>query len=92
MQFTKGQEVLVPCKVQSGPFSGELMVSIDAGDSKISGFVPRHAVEGTFLVGTVVEVGTDRIRVWLPGSFFTTANGIASLPQAWARNHLQVER
>jgi len=92
-KFRSGQVVKVPCHVQPGAFPDERLVTIPTDKGDISGFVKAEYVtesQGTsgYVQGTVVEVGPDAIKVRLPGSFFTTALGVASVSPGWASQHL----
>jgi len=95
-QFERGQRVFVPCDVQPGAFASEKLVTIRSGTEVTSGFVRSDFLawagppEGSqaFLMGVVERATPDSIVVRLPGSFFTTASGMAALPKTWAEEHL----
>ena len=99
-RFERGQHVLVPCEVQPGPFASEKLVTIRSGVDVTSGFVPSEFIawagspndSQALLVGIVERATTDSIVVRLPGSFFTTASGVAALPKVWAEEHLSEAR
>lgn len=92
MPFSIGQEVRIPCRVQPGPFEEELQVSIKVEDEFLSGFVNKDSVvfihEKAFLRATIIGVAADSVKVKMPGSFFTVASGLASVPEGWARTNL----
>ncbi|MFQ5666323.1 MAG: hypothetical protein ACE5I7_07805 [Candidatus Binatia bacterium] len=82
MQFKRGQLVRVPCQIEPGPLD-ELLISVDTETGPISGFVQTELVEresetAGYILGRVVEVERDKVKVRLQGSFFTTT-GVASL-------------
>ncbi len=78
--FKVGDYVAIGCDVQPGPFEGERLVTIDAIDGAISGFVReselRKQENGWQIRGKVRNISSEAIEVWILGSFFTT-NGIA---------------
>jgi hypothetical protein len=83
MTFKPGDIVAIQCEVRPGPFSDELLVSIDTVNGPISGFV--HASElrteepQAYVRGRVKQTLGDIIEVWIRGEFSTTA-GLASVP------------
>jgi len=83
-EIAVGKKVLVPCKVQPGPFSEERVVTIDTIDGPISGFVRRDDLaqknEQWYVRGVVRDMKKDAVLVWIIGSFFTT-NGLANVPR-----------
>ncbi|HEY8033226.1 MAG TPA: hypothetical protein VIF02_12840 [Methylocella sp.] len=83
MTFKIGDFIGVKCEVQPGPFSEELLVTIETTDGAISGFVRdtelRNVGNGWEVRAKVRRINPDSIEVWILGSFFTT-NGIASVP------------
>ena len=92
-KFRSGQVVKVPCHVQPGAFPDERLVTIHTDKGDIAGFVKAEYVTESqnasgYVRGTVVAVEHDAIKVRLPGSFFTTALGIASVSPGWASQHL----
>ena len=79
-----GQEIGVRCELAPGPFPDEFLVTVETISGPVSGFVPEHNVikknEGENLVRAVVKnIESDRISVWIGGSFFTTT-GLAFIP------------
>ena len=83
MALAPGQEIWIHCKVQPGPFSEELLVTIDSIDGPISGFVRsdelKDGPDGQSRVrGIVRSVGRDSVEAWVKGSFFTT-NGLTNV-------------
>jgi hypothetical protein len=86
MTLKAGDLVWVPCAMQAGPFPDELAVSVETRDGVISGFVkrsnlkidPADASRG-HIKGAIVEATDDSTTVKLYGSFFTTAQGVASV-------------
>jgi hypothetical protein len=91
--FKRGQLVNVPCEIQPGAFPDERLVMIHTDKGDISGFVKAeyltnpHGPSGS-VRGTVVEVARDAVKVRVPGSFFTSALGVASVSPGWASEHL----
>ena len=92
--FKKGNMVKILCDVQPGAFPDEKLITIktDIG-GEISGFIKGNLViesKGkSYVEGQVIEVTSDHIKVRFPGSFFTTASGLATASRAWASNNLQ---
>jgi hypothetical protein len=78
-----GRAVWIECQVQPGPFSEELLVTIETIDGPVTGFIKseelRRTVDDTKVRGIVRKIGTDYLEVWIKGSFFTT-NGLANVP------------
>jgi len=91
-KFRIGQKVKIKCEAHPGPF-GDEAVTIDTGMMIVSGFVNKSLVEKRgnkrFVFGTIVGIKRDAIEVRIPGSFFTTALGIASLARSWADDNLE---
>ena len=84
-KFELGTLIGVKCEVQPGPFSDELLISVETMEGPISGFVRRSELReeknGNWSVrGTILSVESDSIKVRIRGSFFTT-NGLASVPR-----------
>lgn len=89
--------VNIPCDIQPGAFPGEYLVTIKLGDEVVSGFVPesylvfadeqRRSGSG-FVKGAIVEQTDAATVIQMPGSFFTTATGKASVSPEWARSNL----
>lgn len=90
--FKKGQTVMVPCEIQPGPFPNEFLVTVQSGADKLSGFVRSDFVRQGYILGTILEIRESDLVVRLPGSFFTTASGIAFFPEDWARKNLESAR
>lgn len=91
--FEEGQKVLIRLlDVQPGPFNEKLVV-IEREQANLSGFVDEKYLvkkgDSWYLVGTVRSVTLEGLRVNLPGSFFTTAAGIASMSQDWAKRNVE---
>lgn len=90
--FSVGQTVQIRCEVQPGPFPTEMLVTFQAMDGPISGFVQLDKIkriiggEG-YLDAVVKEVSSDTITVVVEGSFFTT-NGLAHFNRVWADTHV----
>lgn len=91
--------VNVPCEIQPGAFPGEFLVTIKLGDETVSGFVRganyltlrdqgAHSGPG-YIKGTIIEQTESQTTIQLPGSYFTTASGIASVSSQWAKSNLQ---
>ena len=91
--FKKGNMVKILCEVQPGAFPGEKLVTIKTEKGEISGFVKSNLVivtkDNSYVGGQVIEVTSDHIKVRFPGSFFTTASGLATASRAWASDNLQ---
>jgi hypothetical protein len=83
MEIKVGDFVGIACEVQPGPFDDERLVTVEAVDGAISGFVKDtelRNVNGQWEVrGKVQEISESTIKVWIYGSFFKT-NGIANIP------------
>ncbi|MGI8427369.1 MAG: hypothetical protein ACR2M4_12430 [Actinomycetota bacterium] len=90
---SRGQTVYVACEVHPGPFDERLVV-IDIEESRIQGFVKAeyvHQVNGKgFVQAVVTEVQQGSVSIKLPGSFFETAMGRASMSPDWANQHLKL--
>lgn len=92
--FIEGQKVLIRLlDVQPGPFNEKLVI-IKSEPANLSGFVDEKYLvrkgDGTFLQGIVRGVTKDGVQLYLPGSFFTTAAGIASMSRDWAKHNVEV--
>jgi len=88
MPLSVGQEVWIRCTVQPGPFSDELLVTVEAIGGSVAGFVSADELnEGASgerrVRGRVVKIEDRIVEVWINGSFFTT-NGLAYVPQEMA--------
>lgn len=85
--ISAGDIVGIRCTVQPGPFSEERLVSFDATDGSVSGFVNEtelKRVGDMWLVRAIVQsVHEDVLEVFVRGSFFTT-NGLASVQRSYA--------
>lgn len=86
--FSVGQIVQIRCEVQPGPFSTEMLVTFQAMDGPVSGFVQRAKIKSLSngegcLDAVVKEVSPDTMTVVVEGSFFTTT-GLAHLSRVWA--------
>lgn len=77
-----GDAVYIPCDVKPGPFSDEMLISLDTVHGPISGFVRdtelKEMQQRQFVMGRVRNVSDDVIEVRIKGEFFTTA-GLASV-------------
>lgn len=82
MEISPGAEIGVPCQVQPGPFSGERLISFEAVNGPVSGFVRNQELKNVaeqWYVRAVVESVEERfLHVRIRGSFFTT-NGMATI-------------
>lgn len=92
--FKRGQMVGVPCEIQPGAFPEENLITITTDAGVVSGFVKSTDIDkmrGTsgYVKGTVLEVTSDKVKVRIPGSFFTSASGVTSVSSGWARENLQ---
>ncbi len=92
MTFKKGDIVKIKCEAHPGPFD-DVAVTISSDAGIVSGFVKQNLIErrgnNAFVLGKVVKVEGGTIEVQIPGSFFTSALGIASLPRAWADSNME---
>lgn len=86
MALKVGDLVGVPASIQSGPFPDEFAVTVETNEGVISGFVKKPNIKidpsdsnRAHIKGVVVEATDDSITVKLYGSFFTTAQGVASV-------------
>jgi hypothetical protein len=86
MTFNVGDLVGVPCAIQAGPFPDEKLVTVETSEGQISGFVKESSLqvdpndpEHGRVKGSVVAATKEAILVRLFGSFFTTAQGVASV-------------
>jgi hypothetical protein len=83
--FQIGDLVAIPCTLQNGPFPDEKLVTVESAEGPISGFVKLHNLqveddEKGRVRGLIVSLTEDTMRVQLYGSFFTTALGMAWVP------------
>ena len=92
MAFKKNDIVRIKCEAQPGPFD-DVAVTISTDTGVVSGFVKKSFIEErdgqTFIMGKVVKIEGDMIEIQLPGSFFTSARGVASLRRAWADSNME---
>lgn len=94
-KFSVNDIVEIPCDVQPGAFASEYFVTIKSDETAFSGFVSKDHVkivrghEGQ-IQGKVVEATERHITIQMPGSFFTTASGKASVSRGWARSNLHL--
>jgi hypothetical protein len=96
--FSRGQDVAIPCTIQAGALIDEFLVSIETEDGTLSGFAdkadvrpdPKDPSRGR-IRASVVEVGSDKIKVRIYGSFFRIASGTTVVSSDWANTHLQLE-
>jgi hypothetical protein len=83
-----GQPVWIECQVQPGPFSEELLVTVETIDGPVTGFIKsdelRQTADETKVRGVVRKIRKDYLEVWIKGSFFTT-NGLANVPTELAK-------
>jgi len=92
--FRVGDLVGVPCVIDIGAFPDERLVTLETTDGNISGFIQSRFVlkkEGIngLVQGRILEVTDDNVTIQLPGSFFTTATGKASVSTSWAQSNFQ---
>ena len=94
-EFKKGEIILIPCETQPGAFPYELLVTIDTGEKRLSGFVQVQYIldsgAGKHLKALVVDVKPSTITVRMPGSFFTAASGTTGFPVTWMREHVEAQ-
>jgi hypothetical protein len=94
-RFVAGQPILIPCNVESGAFASEFLVTFEALEGPVSGFVRENNLQRTgaeggeaYLFATVKDVSEDTLTVVVRGSFFTTT-GVAHLKADWANSHVR---
>jgi len=77
-----GDVIAVPCEIAPGPSSDEKLVSFEAVNGLVTGFVRTHELKpkgnGWVIRATVLKVKRDAIEVRVYGSFFNT-NGLADI-------------
>jgi hypothetical protein len=82
-----GEAIGILCTVQPGPFSEERLISFEAVDGAVSGFVNetelKQVGETWFVRAIVKSMHDDILEVFVRGSFFTT-NGLASVQKSYA--------
>lgn len=82
VKFKTGDEILVKCRAEPGPFPDELVVEFNSVEGLVSGFVQRkelHEIGGEWFIHAFVnEVHGDTLEVRVQGSFFST-NGLANI-------------
>jgi hypothetical protein len=92
MTFKKGDIVRIKCEAQPGPLD-EVAITISTDTGVVSGFVKQKLVEKrgneAYVLGQVVKADGDLVEIQLPGSFFTSARGLASLPRSWADSNME---
>jgi hypothetical protein len=92
MTFKKNDIVKIPCEAQPGPLD-DIAVTISTDTGVVSGFVKKSFIEKrdgrTFIVGRIVKTEQDVIEIQLPGSFFTSARGFATVGRAWADSNME---
>ena len=92
MKFKVGDLVRIKCDAGPGPFD-EQAVTIKTNSGVISGFVKPNLVERrgaeAFVLGKLVKVDGDMVEVQIPGSFFTSARGLTSVPREWADSNME---
>jgi hypothetical protein len=92
MTFKTGDIVRIKCEAQPGPLD-DVAITISTDTGVVSGFVKKNAVEKrgdeAFVFGRVVRADGDIVEIQLPGSFFTSARGVASLPRSWADSNME---
>ena len=94
LQFTRGVEIGLPCKVFPGAFSHESHIVIETVNGEVSGFVKNEELlrieENTgYVRAIIVDEDEDTITVSLNGSFFTTT-GIAHFARDWAQSNAEL--
>jgi hypothetical protein len=95
VNLEEGKSVLVKTlEVQPGPFDDKVVV-IKSEPANLSGFVnQRYLVqrqEDWYVQGTIRKISGSSISVSLPGSFFNTAAGVASVTRDWAAANVEEE-
>lgn len=93
-KFAPDQLVRIPCDVQPGPFPTEFLVTVKFDEMELSGFVKSDFVQkkkgAAYVQAKVLQVTGEAVTLQFPGSFFTTANGRASVPVKWASSNLEL--
>ena len=91
-RLKRGKRVRVQCDAQPGPLGDEL-ITINSQPIVLSGFVKKDLIErqgpNSYLRGIITRLTPEAVNVYLPGSFFTAASGIASLTREWAEKNLE---
>jgi hypothetical protein len=82
MALEIGELIGVPCKVRPGPFTGEHLITFEAVQGPVSGFVRDSELrqeEGQWYVrARILAIESNELTVQMWGSFFTT-NGLATV-------------
>lgn len=77
-----GETIFLQVTADSGAFAGERLITFDAQDGPISGFIRADQVRvrngKNFIEAKVLKVSKDCIAIKLHGSFFTTT-GLAHI-------------
>jgi hypothetical protein len=75
-EVVRGERILIPISVDRGAFPTESLITVDAKNGPVSGFIRADQIHtrngNSFIEGVVLNVAEDAITVQLPGSFFTT--------------------
>jgi hypothetical protein len=87
-KLSAGNVIAVPCQVRPGPFSGELLISVNTVNGSISGFVRERdlSLSNTgdwFVPALVLKVRDNVVDVQIRGSLFTK-NGRAAITRDMA--------
>ncbi len=92
MTFKKGDIVNIKCEARPGPLD-EVAITISSDAGIVSGFVKRSLIEtrggNSYVRGKIVKVDGDMVEVQIPGSFFTSARGVTSVPRNWADSNME---
>lgn len=93
-EIGEGTLVRIPCRIQQGAFPGEYLVTFQADEKEISGFVRREFIQKIndtegLIEGKVILKDSGHVTLQIQGlSFFTGASGKTSVSSSWADNHL----
>jgi hypothetical protein len=92
MTFKKGDIVNIKCEARPGPLD-EVAITISSAVGVVSGFVKQPLIEKrgeeSFVRGRIVKIDGDMVEVQIPGSFFTSARGVTSVPRDWADSNME---
>ena len=94
MDFEVGKQVWLPCEVKPGPFSDELMVRVQTGNSDWLGFVPISALSDitqgkTFIRAVITSIQGDAFTARLPGHAISSSIFQGTISGVKSRGSLQ---
>lgn len=90
-QIGEGTLVKIPCRIQQGAFPGEYLITFNADNKEISGFVREENIQKTgnsegLIEGKVILKESGQVTLQIQGSFFTGASGKTEVSSSWAGN------